>query len=48
MDPGREEKLKSSAEAVAYHMFGFLSAIKNAAAGLDAGIRSVEQSMLNC
>jgi hypothetical protein len=46
MDPEKEEKLKKSAEALAYHVFGAFSQINamNAnLAGFNAGLRSVEQ-----
>lgn len=43
MDPKREAQLKLAAEAVAFHAFGFLSAMDAAAQGFERGIALVEK-----
>jgi hypothetical protein len=49
MDPEKDAKLKASAEALAFHVFGAftqLNQVNNSLAGFHAGVRSVEQSKL--
>ena len=42
MDPQRAAKIKESAEALAYHVYGCLMSTNHATAGLLGGIKTVE------
>lgn len=44
MDPQREAQIKASAEALAYHVFGYLTSLKQAAEGFQSGVGMVQQS----